>query len=137
MPEKDNVDFDNLEINTEDILPAEELEAEAEAVADELPVDPAPEEVVEEDGAGEDNTDVSDDAGENEEADELVDVIRGLRDTVEALNARIQASEAKLAFFEQREAARKEKLSGFFAPVKDGKDPDADPLPRIEKKYIF
>lgn len=130
MPD-DNKDFDNIEITPEDILPAPELETEPEAVADTLPAEPDP--------VPETAEEITDDDTEDEtgEDDGLITVIQGLRDSVEALNARIQASEARLAEYEEREAARQKKLSGFFAPVKDGRDPDADPLPRIEKKYIY
>ena len=134
MPE-DNKDFDNLEIKTEDILPADELEAEPVEAADTLPAEPDPvPETVEETEADDTEPEQGEEAGED---DGLITVLQGLRDSVEALNARIQASENKLAVYEKREAARSTKLTGFFAPIKDGRDPDADPLPRIEKKYIF
>lgn len=138
MPDETK-DFDNLEITAEEILPAEELETEPADAADTLPAEPVPEPAAEEGDPEEDPATPED--VEDEEADAgddgLVEVLRGLRDTIDALNARVQASEVRLAEYEKREAARSQKLSGFFAPVKDGKDPDVDPLPRIEKKYIY
>lgn len=133
-------EYDVLDItDTDQIITPEELEtAEPETVAEEAPAEPEtePEEVAE--------PDVPDDTNESEaEAaepeDELVGILTGMRDTITSLAARLDAMENRIAESEAREAARGKKLSGFFAPVTDGvsPDPDTDPLPRIDKKYIY
>lgn len=135
-------EYDVLNITeANQILTSEELgETEPETAAEEAPAEPEakPEEAAE--------PDVSEDIAEpetNEETaepeDELVGILTGLRDSITAMAARLDAMETRLAESEAREAARGKKLTGFFAPVPDGKnlEPDGDSLPRIEKKYIY
>lgn len=135
-------EYDVLDIvETDQILTPEELgTAEPDTAAEEAPAEPAtePDEAVE--------AAVSEDiveAKRNEEAaepeDDLVNILASMRDTITAQAARIDALEQRLVEAEAREAARGRKLTGFFAPVPDGKnpEPDGDPLPRIEKKYIY
>ena len=137
-------EYDVLDITeTEQILTPEELgEAEPETAAEEAPADPA----VEPEEASE--PDVSEDIAEPEEKknedtaepeDELVGILTSLRDSISAMAARLDTMETRIAESEAREAARGRRLTGFFAPVPDGvkPDPDVDPLPRIEKKYIY
>lgn len=134
-------EYDVLDITeTEQILTPEELgEPEPETAADEAPAEPEAEsEAVTESDDPDDITE-SETAEEAEPEDELVGILTGLRDSIGAIAARLDAMETRIAESEAREAARGRKLTGFFAPVPDGRnpDPDTDPLPRIEKKYIY
>lgn len=132
MPENETT-LENIEITTEEILTGEELAAEPVPEADEVPAefDAVPE------AADEIAEDIEEAPEETDEDDGLVQVLTELRDSIDSLGERLASYEGRIAELEAREAARSKKLSGFFAPVKDGKDPDADPLPRIEKKYIY
>lgn len=135
-------EYDVLNIeSSEEILTPEELgSVEPEPVADDVPAEPL---VVQPEEAGDPEPD--DIAAETTEEpaaepeDDLVNILATMRDTITAQAARIDALEQRLVEAEAREAARGRKLTGFFAPVQDGRtgDPDADPLPRIEKKYIY
>lgn len=135
-------EYDVLDITeTDQILTPEELgEAEPEVAAEEAPAEPEaePEEAVEPD-ASEDIVEPETNEETAEPEDELVGILTGLRDSISAMAARLDAMETRIAESEAREAARGKKLTGFFAPVSDGRnpDPDGDPLPRIEKKYIY
>lgn len=128
MPENETT-LENIEITTEEILTGEELAAEPVPEADEVPAEP--------EAVPEAADEIAEEIEETPEDDGLVQVLTGLRDTIDSLGERLASYEGRIAELEAREAARSKKLSGFFAPVKDGKDPDADPLPRIEKKYIY
>ena len=132
MPENETT-LENIEITTKEILTGEELAAEPVPEADEVPAEPdaVPE------AADEIAEDIEEAPEDTDEDDGIVQVLTGLRDTIDSLGERLASYEGRIAELEAREAARSKKLSGFFAPVKDGKDPDADPLPRIEKKYIY
>lgn len=135
-------EYDVLDItDTDQIVTPEELgETEPETVAEEAPAEPEAEpEAVDESEAVEDITEPETSAEEAEPEDELVGILTGLRDSISAMAARLDAMETRIAESEAREAARGKKLTGFFAPVPDGRnpDPDTDPLPRIEKKYIY
>lgn len=135
-------EYDVLDITeTNQILTPEELrEAEPETAAEEAPAEPEaePEEAAEPD-ASEDiaEPEVNEETAEPE--DKLVGILTGLRDSISVIAARLDAMETRIAESEAREAARGRRLTGFFAPVPDGvnPDPDVDPLPRIEKKYIY
>lgn len=135
-------EYDVLDITeTDQILTPEELgETEPETAAEEAPAEPEvePEEAVEAD-ASEDIVEPETNEETAEPEDELVGILTGLRDSISAMAARLDAMEIRLAESEAREAARGKKLTGFFAPVPDGMnpDPDGDPLPRIEKKYLY
>lgn len=132
--------YDELEIkDSEEILTAEEIEAaEPEDVAEEVPEEL---EAIDEEAA--EVTEEIDDAEEAVEAEDeddgLVAVLGALRDAVAKTDSRIIALEGQIAAIIEREAARNKKLSGFFAPVPDGQvsEPGEDPLPRIERKYIY
>lgn len=135
-------EYDVLDITeTDQILTPEELgDAEPETAAEEAPAEPEaePEEAVEAD-ASEDIVEPETNEETAEPEDELIDILTGLRDSISAMAARLDAMETRIAESEAREAARGKKLTGFFAPVPDGRnpDPDGDPLPRIEKKYLY
>ena len=135
-------EYDVLDITeTDQILTPEELgTAEPETAAEEAPAEPEaePEETVEA-GASEDIVEPETNEETAEPEDELVGILTGLRDSISAMAARLDAMETRIAESEAREAARGKKLTGFFAPVPDGRnpDPDEDPLPRIEKKYLY
>lgn len=135
-------EYDVLDITeTDQILTSEELgETEPETAAEEAPAEPEaePEEAVEAD-ASEDIVEPETNEETAELEDELVGILTGLRDSISAMAARLDAMETRIAESEAREAARGKKLTGFFAPVPDGRnpDPDGDSLPRIEKKYLY
>ena len=135
MPEYDVL---NLE-NSEEILTSEEIgDAEPETAAEEVPAEPVVEQSEDiEESSSEDTAEPEETPAEPE--DDLVAVLTSMRDTITSQAARIDALEQRLAESEAREAARGRKLTGFFAPVADGvnPDPESNPLPRIEKKYIF
>lgn len=135
-------EYDVLDIiETDQILTPEELgQPEPEAAVEETLAEPEtkPEEVLEP-GVSEDIAEPETNEETAEPEDELIGILTGLRDSISAMAARLDAMETRIAESEAREAARGKKLTGFFAPVPDGKnpDPDVDPMPRIEKKYIY
>lgn len=137
MPDK-NETFDTMEITQDEILTADELNTGAADTVE--TTDGAAEtepEIVED--VREEITDESSENGEPEidVIDVMAEKINELAELFNTVNARLAALEAKANERDAREAARAKKLNGFFAPIKDGKDPDADPLPRVEKKYTF
>lgn len=123
--------FENIEIQPDEIKGAEELTPEPDAAAETapsepeqaaVPEDPAPEEIPE----------------EPELDDALVQTMAAANAAMQAAEARIAELEARLNALEAQEAARAKKMTGFFAPVQNaGKDPGADPLPRVDRKYTF
>ena len=135
--------YDELEIkDSEEILTAEEIEAAEPAPAAEAMEEvPAEFEAIDETEAEvtEDIEEAEEPAEEAEEAEDgLVAALGGLRDAIAKADSRIFALEGQIAAIIEREAARNKKLSGFFAPIPDGKtEADSDPLPRIERKYIY
>ena len=130
------VTTEDLSVNEPEEVAAEEAPAEPETAETEVisEEEVIPEEASPEEPEQEDETD-TEDAPEAE--DELMNVLAAMRDQIAGLIARLDAAEARLAEAEAREAARGKKLTGFFAPIPEGKDPEADPLPRIEKLPIY
>lgn len=122
--------FDTIEITEDDILNAQELESEPDeeaTVEEAADVIPEPE--------TEEAEDVSEEIEEPDDA--IVEALNEIRGRLDGLVEMIAQQEGRVTALESREAARNKKLTGFFAPIPDGKDPDVGQLPKIEKKYIF
>lgn len=136
MPDDNNEVFDDLEITQDEIIDAEALEntepadeAEIEEIA--VAAEPEPEQSA--DGADE----IEPESGEPDDA--VIAALEEIRGRLDKAAETYNGLLARIEGLEKREAARNKKLTGFFAPITDGRDPDpgVDPLPRIEKKYIF
>ena len=135
MPDENKQEFDDLEITVDEIKDAEALEnepvPEADVIETPVPAEPEPEQSAEEPAEIEPEAEDPDDA--------VIAALEEIRGRLDGAAASYAGLLARIEGLEKREAARNKKLSGFFAPVSDGRDPDpgADPLPRIERKYIF